>query len=486
MEGLFVFPGLVEAGQNRSGVSFSQEGQVSLKSGDVSIDFDQLLKDSVKRVEKGLWDIPIYPARSCGSKNGTQDVEPCSFSSAPVATGLSCSSNCSSVSLANCSSLESLAPNFDLSSVREGIGQFLENLEAINLSLNLGAKGMVQIQGARDENGEFTFQIQGSKDALTELFTVFFGYLATMVQSKDEVQHASQDCSFSCNPNAKLSCDENGNFSSVSIVFPYNFSVGTTVEEGENGEEIEHGGVVENNVETESNVETETLPPVITTKEGEVNIRLEDGALFDITQAEVPADETQEMNVDSLVMASGNEETVRDKTETKEKSSDTTKGFTSLGDGMNASKVNKVSPESETIAVSNFTDATQVEKIFDQILRFASRGSGSKEVVIKLQPESLGSIVVHLKEDTNRLQCIWEIADTRTRELVQRSLPLLEARLQGQGFTFENFWGGGNQEQFNWQRSSAWVLGGVSDVMRETTEEDASMVTADYRVNFLA
>ncbi|NSW76562.1 MAG: flagellar hook-length control protein FliK [Candidatus Atribacteria bacterium] len=485
MEGLFIFPGLVEAGQSGRSISFPQEGESSLKSGGINIDFDQLLKDSVKKVEEGLWDTTLSSMRSCGpcgSEGGTQTVNPCSFASAPVATRLSCSSsNCAPVSLSSCSSPESFASGFDLTSVREGIGQFLENLEAINLSLDLGGKGVVQIQGARNENGEFTFQIQGSKDALTELFTALFGYLATMVQGEGGIPNTSQSCSFACNQDSMLPCGNSTSTSLTSIVSPCGSSIGTTVEVSENSGEIADGE------EPEANVETEIPLVTVATEEEEGTIPVigEDFSP-DITQAEPVADEIPETGDDSLAMASGDGEAVQNRKETRDKTSDVMDGFTSLEDGTNTPRMTSVSPESNVISVPNLTDTNQVEKIFDNILRFVSRENGSKEVVIKLQPESLGSIVVRLKEDTGHLQCVWEIADARTRELIQRSLPLLETRLQEQGFTFANFWSGSAQEQFNWQRSSGWVLGSLSDVVGEIAEEDTPAFTADYRVNLLA
>lgn len=485
MEGLFVFPGLVEVGQSGRSILFPQEEESSLKSGDINIDFDQLLKDSVKKVEEGLWDMTFCPVRSCGtcgSEGGTRAVNPCSFTSAPVATRLSCSSsNCVPVSLSGCSSPESFASGFDLASVREGIGQFLENLEAINLSLDLGGKGVVQIQGARNENGEFTFQVQGSKDALTELFTALFGYLATMAQGEGRIPNTSRSCSFACNQDSMLPWGNSTSASLTSIVSPCGSSIGTTVEVNENSGKIVDGE------EAEVNVETEISPVIVTAKEEEGTIpAIEEDVFPDMTQAKPVADEVPETSDDSSVVASSDDKAVQGKKETSDKSSDVVEGLTLLEDETSTPQMTAFSPENKVISVSNLTDANQVEKIFDNILRFVSRENGSKEVVIKLQPESLGSIVIRLKEDTGHLQCVWEIADARTRELVQRSLPLLEARLQEQGFTFENFWDGSAQEQFSWQRSSGWVLGSLSDVVGEIAEEDAPMFTADYRVNLLA
>jgi hypothetical protein len=49
------------------------------------------------------------------------------------------------------------------------IDSFLSEIENISLTLNLGEKGKVSVSGGTGEDGKFTFQISGDKEALSEL-----------------------------------------------------------------------------------------------------------------------------------------------------------------------------------------------------------------------------------------------------------------------------------------------------------------------------
>ncbi|MGC8777750.1 MAG: flagellar hook-length control protein FliK, partial [Candidatus Caldatribacteriaceae bacterium] len=418
MEGLFVLPGLVEVGRGVQETLSSQEGRSSPENG--NLDFGQLLEESVKKAGEGMWGTPFTSLRicqSCGSGNLIPEEEPtpCSFAST---TSLACSSNASSLT-----TMGSPSSRVDLSEVRASIAQFLEDLEGINFTLDLGAKGVVKVEGMKNENGEFSFQIQGSKDALTELFTMLFGYLTTMVQGEVETQNCSQNGSCACGGNS-TSC---GGVSSGAAL--ENLLVGTvTPSEGENSIDTELPVTVEG-----VSVDEEAVPD----EENGGGADEEVAALPDNAPEKMIVGKPRGVESDAIETSSSEsgEGSSRAKVETR--SPERVGSLTPVSDEVTTPRAEVVSSEGKVVSVASLGDSKEVEKIFDSILRFASRGEGPKEVVVKLQPESLGSIIIHLKEDANRLQCVWEIADVKTRELIQKSLPLLEARLQGQGFTFE-------------------------------------------------
>jgi len=471
MESLLVFPGLFGVGKSNSKAVFLQEEQSLPKSDDLSIDFGQLLEESVKRAEEGFMDATFYPVKSCGScGSASQDTDPCSFSSA-ITPG--CASNVSTMTF-GCPSPETPSTGVDLSGVRENIAQFLEDLEGINFTLDLGAKGVVKVEGMKNENGEFSFQIQGSKDALTELFTMLFGYLTTVVQGGVNSQNASQNCSFSCGKTS-ASCGGNDVIPLTVVVSSGSSPIENVVTSGGGNEEVEVSDDIEFSLTAEDvNTDEESVPEVKT----------EEDTFSDIAQPQVPVQESREIDDNSLEISSDERNGAVSKGKIEHKSPDKPENRILLSTEVGTPRVEITSSGGEVVSITRLDDVAEVEKIFDSILRFASQEKGTKEVVVKLQPESLGSIVVHLKENTNHLQCIWEIADARTRELVERNLPLLEARLQGQGFTFENFWGGSDGRQSNWQNTFRWSFGSFSDVPVESKRR--SLVFSDYRVNLLA
>jgi hypothetical protein len=471
MESLLVFPGLFGVGKSNSKAVFLQEEQSLPKSDDLSIDFGQLLEESVKRAEEGFMDATFYPVKSCGScGSASQDTDPCSFSSA-ITPG--CASNVSTMTF-GCPSPETPSTGVDLSGVRENIAQFLEDLEGINFTLDLGAKGVVKVEGMKNENGEFSFQIQGSKDALTELFTMLFGYLTTVVQNGVNSQNASQNCSLSCGKTS-ASCGGNDVIPLAAVVSSGSSPIENVVTSGDENGEVEVSDDIEFSLTAEDvNADEENVPEVET----------EEDAVPNISQTQAPVQETREIDDNSLEISSDEHSGLVDKGKIDHKSPDKLENRVALSAEVAAPRGEITSSGGEVVSITRLDDVTEVEKIFDSILRFASQEKGTKEVVVKLQPESLGSIVVHLKENTNHLQCIWEIADARTRELVERNLPLLEARLQGQGFTFENFWGGSDGRQSNWQEAFRWNLGSFADVLGES--EGSSLALSDYRVNLLA
>jgi hypothetical protein len=64
--------------------------------------------------------------------------------------------------------------------------------------------------------------------------------------------------------------------------------------------------------------------------------------------------------------------------------------------------------------------------VFDRVLQAVSQSGGDKEVVITLKQNLVGSIVTSSAEENNRVECVWQISDPRTQEIVVKNLPLLE------------------------------------------------------------
>ncbi|MGQ9473267.1 MAG: flagellar hook-length control protein FliK [Candidatus Caldatribacteriaceae bacterium] len=486
MEALFVLPNFVETGQDIKGASVSCGERLSSAKGVPAIDFDQLLEKSVKMSQSSFWGNMGYPLKSCSSVstfgysngNTAENVDPCSFSSAPLVFGCP-SSDCSSGS----TSFDNVSSGMDFSPVRESIFQFLENLESINLSLDLGEEGTLQIVGAKNESGELSFQIQGSKDALADFFTMIFGYLSTVIQSVED----AGTCFSNCGVN-NLSTRSNNVTSTFCSSFPYG-SLGEVVI-SEVGEGTEEGVDIgpEYSIEEEENIVEENPLESLEEMEPRVLEEMEPRVLEENETGEFLEALDQEMGSDSLRAPSEyvqeNQDSGKAIPKPLERKSDVNILEVAETSAPTAPRTEGTSLRTETVSVSS-RDATSVEKIFDRILQVVSQKNEPKEVVIKLQPESLGSIVVRLREEQNHLQCVWEIADPQARELIQRSLPLLEARLQGQGFTFENFWDGNSQRNFGWNNSSIWAENPFSDTLRES-EEGMIFRLSDYRVNLLA
>lgn len=67
---------------------------------------------------------------------------------------------------------------------KKTIDSFLSEVENISFTLNLGEKGKVLVSGGTGENGEFTFQISGDKEALSELLGRLIDYLVTFLEEK--------------------------------------------------------------------------------------------------------------------------------------------------------------------------------------------------------------------------------------------------------------------------------------------------------------
>jgi flagellar hook-length control protein FliK len=97
-------------------------------------------------------------------------------------------------------------------------------------------------------------------------------------------------------------------------------------------------------------------------------------------------------------------------------------------------------------------------KVFEEVLKVASDTKGQKEVVLRLEPEHLGAIVVRLEEQEGQIRCFWEVPNPETRELLLKYLPALEAHFNALGMPFANFFGDGQNtyafSSFRWTRAS--------------------------------
>ncbi|MEN3184590.1 MAG: flagellar hook-length control protein FliK, partial [Atribacterota bacterium] len=129
--------------------------------------------------------------------------------------------------------------------------------------------------------------------------------------------------------------------------------------------------------------------------------------------------------------------------------------------------------ETTSVTVKDFA------KVFEEVLKGVSEVKGRKEVVLRLEPEHLGSIVVRLEDQGGKIHCIWEVANPETRALLVKYLPILEAHLGAQGMFFEHFLGDGSNAYSFWGGFWSQVPGGNQD--EEVPPEDFEV----SQVNFL-
>lgn len=353
----------------------------------------------------------------------------------------------------------------------------LEMVENFTVTLRLG-EGKVTVSGARDENGVFSFTLEGKKEAVVEFFTLLFENLRAWIEGKGEEK---PQCT-------KLQCErvsqENGQ--SEETVVPTVDVVDTPF--GEHASEPEavldspsplpgEGEFPTQDALHATEVETEPLVQDASF-EDEVSweiLKASDRKYPGLSKKAGFAPSAEGVTAPSpgeevLTQISGVE---KDRTEDSP---------TSSGEGMvssfaSAKNVERAAAQDVKVSVASPEDFV---KVFEDILRVASGTRGRKEVVLHLEPEHLGSIVVHLEERGGQIHCFWEVADPGTRELLARYLPALEAHFNAQGMPFTSFFGDGQNayafSNFRW----AWVSG--KEDVDETPFEDSGV----FRVNLLA
>ncbi len=469
---LFVLPHLIPESMRVQSPSHQEKKVPGEESSTPSLDFAVLLEESTK---KAGWELAggAYPSGTrgcCGNMAVTPQTACWGETTSIEGNGASRSFATSlpwGCSSSGCvSSCQEEGFGIDLTRVKESIAQFLEDVESIQFSLDLGEKGTLSITGGKNENGEFAFQIQGSKDALTEFFTMLFASLTALGQSA-QAEQSSLNRVFPSSLNGNQ-CGCGGKTSGLS-------PCPSTPVDGEENEsesapslEIAGGTTFSAVFETEGDATSMEAPGVTPeTEDGREN-------------GEEIIVSTQELASDARQVSLGEEKRIRSENPTP-------KSYSEARDTIPLGEAVPQGVKEVPAGVLSFTpsrDPEEVAQVFEQILQVASAERGGKEVTIKLEPESLGTIVVHVREDDQRVQCMWEVANPKAQELIQKSLPLLEARLAGQGLVFENFWTGENGGQPRFQGAFSYA---GSPLSGESDEESPSRASfEEYRVNLLA
>lgn len=385
----------------------------------------------------------------------TAPVKDCSFSSTPAVS--SCSPCSSSVvetatpgacAFSNCcnSSFEEI---LGVEGWKKTIDSFLSEVENISFTLNLGEKGKVLVSGGTGENGEFTFQISGDKEALSELLGRLIDYLVTFLEEK-VFSYPLENSSLSECSLGQGGCSTGGGYSILPgnevESEPEHLIIDDLPLAGE-GEEITPGDagfvIPGNEVEGESVVSEEgeeIIPLEVETAEEitpEFSSGLEEDTIEEVALREglVFTSEEESLSGEETGTVKGLPplETEKAKNTAQEKKVELASDFYGGAPGGR-----ETSPVEETIDFSQ-VEKSEIPKIFDRVLQMVSQNEGEKEVVIQLKPESLGSIVIQVREDNNRVECVWQISDPRTQEIVVKNLPVLEAQLNEQGLWMNNY-----------------------------------------------
>ncbi len=353
----------------------------------------------------------------------------------------------------------------------------LEMVENFTVTLRLG-EGKVTVSGARNEDGVFSFTLEGKKEDLVEFFTLLFENLRTWIEGKGEEK--PQCTKLQC---GKISQEDGQSEETVvPTVDVVDIPLGEHAGEPEvvlgspsplpgEGELPTQDALQAAEVETEPLVQDASFEGEASREILRASERKHPGLLkragFAPSAEEVTASSPGE---EVLTQISGVE---------KDRAEDSP---TSSGEGMvssfaSAKNVERAATQDVKVSVASPEDFV---KVFEEVLRVASETRGRKEVVLHLEPEHLGSIIIRLEERGGQIHCFWEVADPGTRELLARYLPALEAHFNAQGMPFTNFFGDGQNaytfSNFRW----AWVLG--KEDVDETPFEDSGV----FRVNLLA
>jgi hypothetical protein len=427
-------------------------------------DFGALFEAYFRNV--GLFAIPsLFPVtKSCGASCGNAE----STGNAPLPCPLSAQS---SVSL-SCPG----AASSGVGEVQDPLQEFsaflsdaLEMVENFTVTLRLG-EGNVTVSGVRDENGVFSFSIGGKKEALVEFFTMLFANLRAWIagNSEEKPQCARLQCGWSLPENGQ-------NDAAVSSVEVTNVPVQESMDEPE--------AVLENasSLVTGDEPPTQDVPLPLTTEDEPStqgtapSLAAEGGSLVQ----DAPSEGKDEAFAEALeassrkhpgfsqqgdsvtspeTAASFREKAAAPVLEVKK---DTVKdNTTSSEEGMTpsfalAKNTESTSPQDVRVSVASPKDFAQV---FEEVLKVASETKGQKEVVLRLEPEHLGAIVVRLEEQEGQIRCFWEVPNPETRELLLKYLPALEAHFNALGMPFANFFGDGQNtyafSNFRWTRAS--------------------------------
>ncbi|MBC7240326.1 MAG: hypothetical protein H5T71_09530, partial [Chloroflexi bacterium] len=82
------------------------------------------------------------------------------------------------------------------------VSEFLDEVQNLNFSADMGELGKVELSGGKNESGEFQFQISGSKEALARLLgrllAVVAGFTSATGASADTEECGTSTCGTTC------------------------------------------------------------------------------------------------------------------------------------------------------------------------------------------------------------------------------------------------------------------------------------------------
>lgn len=441
MDGFIFLP--VESGEVKSN-SFTVD-KIEKEEGEESVGFEQLLSPFLFSWGTG----EVTPVKSCSSSSSVSNCSlerstcsPCSLSGADTFSSGACS-------LSSSSSLEEM---LNVEGWQKTIDSFLSEVENISFTLNLGEKGKVSVSGGTGEDGKFTFQISGDKEALSELLgrvvKQVVAFLSEQGFSYPGGENSFSECSLG--QGCGGGCSGEGIITSQIGEIQGDTELGYIIpddllppEEGEENAIFSDVSLLPD-VEVEVEGERIILPEVEGEETITPNITQE---LEDISKGEATTSQERQTNFASLEETQGEAEVMRvyaspernlfSSNEAGENTAEGKKvemvldlgGMLARGDSASVKEVINFSPVEEG----------DLSKVFDRVLQAVSQSGGEKEVVITLKPEFLGSIVLQVREENNRVECVWQISDPRTQEIVTKNLPVLEAHMSEQGMWLNNY-----------------------------------------------
>ena len=457
-----------------------------------SVGFEQLLSPFLFSWGAG----EVTPVKSCSSSS---PVSNCSLERSTCSTCSPCSTSgadtfsSGACSLSSSSSLEEL---LNVEGWQKTIDSFLSEVENISFTLNLGEKGKVSVLGGTGEDGKFTFQISGDKEALSELLGKIVEQVVAFLEEKGFSYPLEGDSASRCS--LGQSCG--GCCSGGEVAIPQEMEITSNSSEETRWEYLipddlplpEEG---ENTTTTTSSSDISSLPDS-EVEEQEIILPEIEGEEV-IVSSVTP--ELKEDNSLEEVATSQKMEITSNSSEEALKETETTKAYASSEVNLFSSgKVEEGTPKERKVEMvidlggmigrgENTSTTKEVSfspvedndlsKVFDRILQTVSQNSGEKEVVIQLKPESLGSIVLQVREENNRVECVWQIADPRTQEIVAKNLPVLEAHMSEQGLWLNNYLSQNGQSFSYFGRphySSPSFATGEEDAVN-MSEEDGSL-----------
>lgn len=370
---------------------------------------------------------PSLAVKSCGVSSESTPSMPLSC---PLSTQSTASLGCPATTYS--STVTSQDPLQEFSTL---LSDALEMVEDFSVTLRLDS-GNVTVSGVRDSaSGVFSFSLEGKKETLVEFFTLLLETLRAWIGNAGE---------------EKPQCPR--------------VEWGKIVLEDEQGKEVTTP--LEDATDTiaplpESTSEPEIAPdsafPLEVTAEPMDGNEAFEGDILPLesvstTEASsVPEKESPELSrnfgsmsfVERPAFASLEEKTVTRVLATeKDTSRNDSTPFEEevVPSYVPLKNTDSALPEEVKVSVASQKDFA---KVFEEVLRVASETKGHKEVVLRLEPEHLGSIVVRLEEKEGKIHCFWEVTNPETRELLVKYLPTLEARFASQGMPFANFFGNG-------------------------------------------